>query len=117
MGRYMAFWKYEEGVDIEPQAVYEHTCLEEQPTAGLCTLPIETILQHIQKEFTDYEQLDAYNYESSNGSFIVLTTPQSVLFDCSWNMIAPDLNRLITIMNAFGCPFYDPQITTRFVIL
>ena len=58
--------------------------------------------------------IDEHNYESSKGSFTVITTEQSVLFDCSWSMLETELNKIIDIMIEFNCPFYDPQIAVRF---
>lgn len=114
MSRHLAFWKYSDGIYLDNQKVYETICVEEQMTAGLSILPIDDILNKINEVFSDYDKLDEYNYESSKGSFTILTTKQSILFDCSWNMLDTELNKIIDIMLEYGCPFYDPQITTRF---
>ncbi|MCH5349556.1 MAG: hypothetical protein J1E40_09550 [Oscillospiraceae bacterium] len=114
MGRHLAFWKYEDGVYLDNQKVYEEACCDEKIIDGLSTLPTDRILGRVSEVFADYDKLDERNYESSNGSFTVSTTEQSVLFDCGWSMLMTELNKIIDIMAEFDCPFYDPQIKTRF---
>lgn len=36
------------------------------------------------------------------------------MFDCGWDMLETELNKIIDLMDEFDCPFYDPQIETRF---
>ncbi len=114
MSRHLGFWKYMNGTYLDNQEVYESTCIEGEKIEGLSNLPISDILAKVNEIFSDYDKLDEYNYESSEGSFTIITTEQSVLFDCSWNMPAQELNKIIDIMAEFDCPFYDPQIATRF---
>ena len=114
MGRSMAFWKYESGVSHDDEKVYAQACEGEEGINGLQALPTADILKRIGEEFSDYEKLDEYNYESGKGAFTVFVTGQTVIFDCVWSMGGDELNRLIDIMLGFGCPFYDPQINTRF---
>ncbi len=47
------------------------------------------------------------------GAFQIFTIPQAVRFDC-YGMQEADLNSLVDILIEFGCPLYDPQISTRF---
>ena len=43
----------------------------------------------------------------------IFTTSQIVRFDC-YGMQEADMNALMDILIDFGCPLYDPQISTRF---
>ena len=114
MSRYLAFWKYEDGVNLNHQEVYEKVCCNELAMNGLVELTIADILRCVNENFTDWDKLDDYNFESANGAFTIITTKQSVLFDCSDSMQDEDLNRLTDIMLLFDCPLYDPQIEVRF---
>lgn len=114
MGRHLAFWKYEKGVYLNNQKVYEEVCGNGTTMIGLSKLPIDSILRRVSEVFANYEKLDDTNYESSLGAFSIFTTEQSVLFDCSWSMLFSELNKIIDIMLEYDCPYYDPQIHTRF---
>ena len=114
MGRQLAFWRYEKGTYLDCKTVFDLACIEEKKVSGLLTLPLNDILEKVSEVFSDYDKHDLLNYENSKGSFTISGTEQAVLFDCSWNMEYDDLNRIIGIMQRFGCPFYDPQIETRF---
>lgn len=39
MGRQLAFWKYEDGADLNAREVYEKSVIEGSVVAGLATLP------------------------------------------------------------------------------
>ncbi len=114
MSRHLAFWKYDEGIYLDNQKVYEMGCAEEKTIKGLSLLPVSDILNKVNEVFSDYDKLDERNYESTKGSFTIFNTEQFVLFDCGWSMPETELNKIIDIMIEFDCPFYDPQIRTRF---
>ncbi|MBD5141417.1 MAG: hypothetical protein HDT25_08400 [Ruminococcus sp.] len=113
MSRSMAFWKYNDGVYLDNQKVYEEVC-DGHLVDGLSTLPINNILEKVDKVFSDYDKLDDKDYESDKGAFTIYVTEQSVLFECGWSMLETELNKIIDIMFEFNCPFYDPQIEVRF---
>lgn len=113
MSMNLAFWKYNDGIYLNNQEVYERACVEEESVEGLSILLIDEILNKVSEVFIDYDNLGDYNFESSKGSFSVFTTDRSVLFDCK-GMFETELNKIIDIMAEFDCPLYDPQITTRF---
>lgn len=109
----LGFWKYEKGVYLDPEEVYEQLC-QGIPVAGVETLPIEKILKKITIEFITFEQIDAYTFKSeSEGSFHVTVTDRFVRLDC-YNMKTEDMNVFIDIMLEFDCPLYDPQLPERF---
>lgn len=114
MSRHLVFWKYEDGTYLNNQKVYEGFCNGEKTIDGLDALPVSDILNRVNEAFGDYDKPDEYNYESSKGSFTISHTEQIVLFDCSWSMLLTELNRIIDLMLEFDCPYYDPQIETRF---
>lgn len=114
MSKHLAFWKYNDGTYLDNQKVYETACIDGKAAEGLAILPISDILNRASEIFSDYDKLDEYNFESENGSFTIIATEQAVLFDCGWEMPETELNKIIDLMDEFGCPFYDPQIETRF---
>jgi len=114
MGRQLAFWKYENGIYLNNQEVYNSSCSEGKTVTGLAELPIPEILAKVKKTFREYERLDDYHYGGLEGNFSIYTQPQSVVFDCSLRMSEKELNKIIDLMAGFGCPYYDPQIDTRF---
>lgn len=114
MGRQLAFWKYENGIYLNNQEVYNSSCSEGKTVTGLAQLPIPEILAKVKKTFREYERLDDYHYGGLEGNFSIYTQPQSVVFDCSFRMSEQELNKIIDLMAGFGCPYYDPQIDTRF---
>ena len=114
MSRHLAFWKYDEGVYLDNQKVYEEACCEEKYTEGLSVLPISDIIDKVNDVFTDYEKIEECNYESEKGGFTVLTTKQTVLFECGRSMEEDELNKIIDIMLGFDCKLYDPQVSVRF---
>ncbi|MGN0640958.1 MAG: hypothetical protein ACI4JT_08400 [Oscillospiraceae bacterium] len=114
MSRHLAFWKYNDGTYLDNPKVYETACIDGKAVEGLAVLPISDILNRASEIFNDYDKLDEYNFESEKGSFTIIATEQAVLFDCGWDMLETELNKIIDLMDEFGCPFYDPQIETRF---
>lgn len=114
MSRHLAFWKYDDGIYYDNQQVYEEVCCDGKSLKGLFELPVNDILGRVNEVFSNYEKLDEYNYESTDGDFTVIVTEQAVLFDCSWSLPEPELNKIIDIMLEFDCPLYDPQISMRF---
>ena len=108
------FWKYKEGVTHDNNRVYEQACCDGKPVEELERLPIDEILTKIAVVFSDWTALDKEHYEKEGkGAFEVFTTSQIVRFDC-YGMQEADLNALMDVLIGFGCPLYDPQISTRF---
>ncbi|MBR1904932.1 MAG: hypothetical protein IJ819_00520 [Clostridiales bacterium] len=114
MGRQLAFWKYEDGADLNAREVYEKSVIEGSAVTGLAMLPEAEILSKVKKTFREYERLDDYNYGGLQGNFTIHINSQSVMFDCSMRMNEEELNKIIDLMAGFGCPYYDPQIDVRF---
>lgn len=109
------FWKYKKGVSHDDKHVYESACCDGDIVASVEDLPIDAIQQKIAEVFSDWTQLDTNHYlKEGEGEFEIFTTKQIVRFDCSYKTSHETLNQLINIMNEFGCPLYDPQVSTRF---
>lgn len=106
------FWKYRPGVSLDHQETYEKLC-DGQTVEGLEELPIDRMLSRLKQVFADWEQRDAETWESDNGTFQVFTTPQFFRVDC-YGMEGDDMNKIIDVASEFGCPLYDPQVTTRY---
>ena len=114
MGRQLAFWKYDEGIYLDNREVYMTSYIAGKNVDGLTQLPSAEILGKLNNAFSSYTKLDPYNFESAKGSFTVYPRQQSVLFDCSFSLPETELNTIIDIMLEYDCPYYDPQISTRF---
>jgi hypothetical protein len=109
----LSFWKQLPGSGLDPQGVYERLC-EGERVEGLVDLPIGRIRARIAEAFTvGWDQLDPDNWESSQGSFEVFTTPQWLRVDC-YGLSGEVMNVFIEIGQDFGCPLYDPQTGVRF---
>jgi len=109
------FWKYKVGVPHDDGAVYQRACCDGELVEGLEELPIHQILAQVAAAFSDWTVQDGgRDFEKAGrGAFQIFTTSQIVRFDC-YNMGQDDLNALMDVLLEFGCPLYDPQISTRF---
>lgn len=109
------FWKYKKGAIHNDTKVYETACCDGEVMDILEAIPVDDILKKITSAFSDWSMLDngkVYEKEG-HGAFQIFTTPQIVRFDC-YGMQEIDINSLTDILLDFGCPMYDPQISTRF---
>ena len=112
----IGFWKYKEGVAHDNAGIYEQVCSDGTLVEELESLPIDEILEKIASVFSDWTALDKSLYENEKegkGAFEIFTTSQMVVFNCH-GMQEADMNTLMDILIGFGCPVYDPQISTRF---
>lgn len=109
------FWKYREDAVHDHAAVYQTACCDGDVMEELENLPLEEILKKVAAAFSDWTiRDDGRDFErEGHGAFQIFTTPQIVRFDC-YGMQEADLNSLMDILIDFGCPLYDPQISTRF---
>ena len=108
------FWRYKENATHNHAAVYQAACCDGETMEGLEILPVGDILKNVAAVFSDWTVQDGgKNFEKEgHGAFQISTTPQMVRFDC-YGMQGADLNALMDILAGFGCPLYDPQISTR----
>ena len=112
----ISFWKYKEGVTHDDNRIYEQACCDGKLIEELESLPIDEILTQIASVFSDWTALDKEHYENEKegkGAFEIFTTSQIVRFDC-YGMQENDMNTLMDVLIDFGCPVYDPQVSTRF---
>lgn len=108
------FWRYREGAAHDHDKVYAAACCEGETLPELEDLPISDILRKIGETFSHWDALSPTDYENPNGgAFQITATPQIVRIDC-YGVSGDDMNRLMDILIAFGCPLYDPQISERF---
>lgn len=108
------FWKYQSGVYLDNAMVYQKACCDNEQVEGLEPLPIDAILKETAAAFHEWTSLDPFNYErKGHGSFQILTTSQTVRFDC-YSMEQADMKRFSSMMSKFACPLYDPQQGVRF---
>ena len=109
------FWKYKENTAHDHETVYQTACCDGEIMEVLEILPIDDILKKVTNTFSDWTIQDGgKDFEKKgHGAFRIFTTSQIVRFDC-YGMQGDDMNTLIDILLDFGCPLYDPQISTRF---
>ncbi len=109
------FWRYKEGASRDHERVYEAACCEGEQLEELEPLPVEDILKSIADAFPDWAAGDnGRDFEKEDwGAFQIFTTGQAVRFDC-YAMQEADMNTIMDILADYGCPLYDPQISTRF---
>lgn len=109
------FWKYKENAAHDDATVYQTACCDGESMKELETLPVDEILKKIADSFSNWTIDDGYKdfEKEGHGSFQIFTTSQIVRFDC-YDMQEVDMNTLTDILIDFGCPLYDPQISTRF---
>ena len=115
MGMDLSFWRYREHAAHDDAAVYQTACCDGDVMEEVETLPVDDILKKVAAVFSDWTIQDGgRDFEKEgHGAFQIFTTPQMVRFDC-YRMQGADLNALMDILIDFGCPLYDPQISTRF---
>ncbi|TRX41401.1 hypothetical protein [Flavobacterium restrictum] len=108
------FWKYHDGIYLNHHLVYE-ALVEQQEVDGLETLPVDVILNRIQKVFAHWEKVDENSWKNTNGkgAFQVKTTLQSIQIDC-YGTEGKTMNLLATTLEEFQSPLYDPQIPARY---
>ncbi len=110
----LSFWKYQNGLYLDNEVVYQKACCDNETVEGLEYLPIESILKEIAVTFHEWTSIDQFNYErKEHGSFQISITPQIVRFDCC-SMEQADMKRFSSILSKFGCQLYDPQQGVRF---
>lgn len=109
------FWKYKDKAAHNDESVYQTACCDGELVEELEVLPIEEILQRVAGVFSDWTVMEGgKDFEKEgHGAFQIFTTSQIVRFDC-YGMSEADMNLIVDILIDFGCPLYDPQISTRF---
>lgn len=109
------FWKYKDQAEHDDEKVYQTACCDGESVEELETLPVGDILKKIAEVFADWTASEGgKDFEKEgHGAFQIFTTEQIVRFDC-YGMSEADMNLLVDILIDFGCPLYDPQISTRF---
>lgn len=110
----LLFWKYEDGIYLNHQEVYE--AIEEgQELQGLEELPTAVILNRINSVFSKWERVDEFSWKNNDGpgAFCVKTTPKSIKIDC-YGTVGKTMDKLVDIMEEFKCPLYDPQVPERY---
>ncbi|WPR72929.1 hypothetical protein SLW70_07360 [Flavobacterium sp. NG2] len=110
----LIFWQYLDEVYLNHQLVYE-ALIEGEMVEGLELLPVQVILNRIASVFDTWEKVDGDSWKNpkGKGAFQVNTTPQSIQIDC-YGTEGKTMDKLVSIMEEFKCPLYDPQIPARY---
>lgn len=116
----LIFWTEIPGpVAADPTAVYARL-MEGDTVDGLAVLPIEDMVNDLSRAFPDAQRgLNGTDEwlewdEPSRPAVLEVTwTDQYVHASCR-NLTNDELNRVIDVAVAHGCPLYDPQTGERF---
>jgi hypothetical protein len=110
----LLFWKYEEGIYLNHQEVYEGLD-EGEALVGLEPLPTDIILNRINSVFSSWERVDENSWKNNDGpgAFCLKTTLNSVKIEC-YGTVGTTMDKLVDIMDEYKCPLYDPQVPMRY---
>ena len=111
----LLFWNYIDEVYLNHHEVYEAISEEELEIDGLEQLPVQVILNRIASVFSKWEKVDDRSWKNTDGvgAFHIRTTPQSIKIDC-YGTEGKTMDSLVSIMEEFKCPLYDPQVPKRY---
>jgi hypothetical protein len=109
----LLFWNYKEGIYLNHHLVYE-AISDGEIVDGLEDLHLNEILKRIENSFSSWEKVDDFSWKNSSGpgAFQIKTTKQSIKIDC-YGTQGKTMDQLVTIMDEYKCPLYDPQIPER----
>lgn len=110
----LVFWKYEEGVYLNHQLVYE-AILEQETVDGLEEIPTLVILNRINSVFSKWEKVDDSSWKNPDGkgAFQIVSSLQSIQIDC-YGTQGKTMDLLVDTLAEFKCPLYDPQVPVRY---
>jgi hypothetical protein len=110
----LIFWQYDEEIYLNHHEVYE-ALSENENVDGLRLLQTTVILNRISKVFSDWQQVDQNSWQNPKNSeaFQIKTTAQSVKIDC-YGTNGKTMDLLVSILDEFNCPLYDPQVPARY---
>jgi hypothetical protein len=115
----LIFWRQMTLMSQSSKAIYDNLN-EGRPVDGLGELPIEEILSRVidnfagaQREINGSQEWVLWRSPNGEDSFEVTWSDWHVRVDCHHVQLT-DMNRLVEIAAAFGCPLYDPQGGERF---
>ena len=112
MARDLSFWKEKSSFEGKASDTYR-ALLNGVQLDYVCELPADKILSDVKSVFSDWEQIDTYNYEKNGAAFEIFATNQICRFDC-YSLTEADMNKIIDIMLEYDCPLYDAAIDVRF---
>ena len=69
MGVDLSFWKYQNGLYLDNEMVYQKACCDNEAVEGLEDLPTENILKEIAVNFQNWTSPDPFNYEGKEHAF------------------------------------------------
>ena len=115
----LIFWRQTPAQTKSPLSVHE-SLMNEIHVDGLVELPIDGILSRVMHDFpgTVRESNGPSEWltwvsQNEKDSFEVAWSRQHVRVDCR-HLHSDQMNQLIEIGAAFGCPLFDPQTNERF---
>ena len=102
----LLFWIPGPNVRLSPAEVARELAYGEE-VVGLIDLPVKEIIDKLKAEFPEYdEQPGTLQVHADGGTFEATWTWQHLRVDCR-DLAVADQQRLIEIIEAFGCMAYD----------
>lgn len=108
----LVFWKERQPLTMSPAAVAQELTWGED-VDGLIDLPIKEIIDRLKAEFPQHRETPGLlTIETGGGKCLATWTWQFVRLECQ-DVPADERQRLIDVLEEFGCPPYDPQTDER----
>lgn len=106
----LLFWRAGPAVKLSPAEIARELMWGEE-VEGLIDLPVRAILDRLQAEFPDHdEKTGQFVGRAAAGSFEATWTWQFMRLD-GRELPLSQRERLIDILESFGCTTYDPQLS------
>lgn len=112
MAQDLSFWKYKSEAAFDDEKVYTKLSLG-MKVDEVEELPINKIYEDIRIAFAQWNWISKNNFENNEETIELFITKQFIRFEC-YSITIENMNRIIDIMNKYGCPLYDSAISTRF---
>ena len=106
------FLKYKPGQCLAKCDLYAKMCDTDDAISELEDMPKEAILEKIAEEFSDWHQVDEYEYRKVDNAapgFFIGMIDNMMCFECN-DMEQADIDRIIDVMAGFEIAPFDMQM-------
>ena len=115
----LTFWRQQPGVSLAPIETYR-ALNDGSPVDGLAAIPIEDMLRDVMlafpsalRELNGSHEWVTWTSADGQDSFQVEWSAQHMTVTCR-HLHSDDMNKIVNIGVAHGCPLFDPQTGERF---
>ena len=108
MSQLFAFWKPQSDLILQPQAIFQLLFYGED-AEGIADLPIHEIIAAVKQEFPQHEEKPGLlSVRGAVGHFDATWSWQHFRVE-GHDLVAADVQQLMSILRQFGCGVYDSQ--------